>query len=130
MAYLVDTDSLIDMYSDQQVALELLERLAASGIAISIISYMEVYEGILRSRTPEQVERKLDALLETIPLVPLSLRIAQRCARLRKALRQEGKRVNQRALDLIIAATAIEHGLDLVTRNADDYKDVPGLRLY
>jgi toxin FitB len=29
--------------------------------------------------------------------------------------------------DSLIAATALEHDLDLVTRNADDFKHVPGL---
>lgn len=30
----------------------------------------------------------------------------------------------------MIAATAIEHDLTLVTRNVDDFSDVPGLQLY
>lgn len=42
----------------------------------------------------------------------------------------QGKRVRQRALDLLIAATAIEHNLTLVTRNQADYRDVPGLMLF
>ena len=29
--------------------------------------------------------------------------------------------------DALIAATALEHDLDLVTRNADDFKHMPGL---
>jgi predicted nucleic acid-binding protein len=29
--------------------------------------------------------------------------------------------------DALIAATALEHNLDLITRNADDFKHVPGL---
>lgn len=33
-------------------------------------------------------------------------------------------------MDLFIAATAIEHGLSLVTRNTRDYSDIPGLDLY
>ena len=28
------------------------------------------------------------------------------------------------------AATALEHGLILVTRNVSDYSDIPGLALY
>lgn len=56
--------------------------------------------------------------------------VARRCAGLREMLRKQGKRVNQRAFDLLIAATAIEHGLTLVTRNTDDYEDIPGLKLY
>jgi predicted nucleic acid-binding protein len=31
---------------------------------------------------------------------------------------------------LIVAATAIEHGLTLVTRNKADYRDITGVSLY
>ena len=33
-------------------------------------------------------------------------------------------------MDILIAATAIEHGLTLVTGNTRDYEDIPNLRLY
>jgi predicted nucleic acid-binding protein len=49
---------------------------------------------------------------------------------MRHALKQTGKRVNSRAFDLIIASTAIEHGLMLVTRNLPDYTDIPELQIY
>jgi predicted nucleic acid-binding protein len=32
--------------------------------------------------------------------------------------------------DLIIAATALEYGLTVVTRNVHDYRDIPGLSLH
>ena len=64
------------------------------------------------------------------PVLTLTIPIAERCARLRETLRLQGKRVNQRALDLIVAATALEHDLTLVPRNVADYRDIPGLNLY
>jgi len=45
-------------------------------------------------------------------------------------LKQEQKRVKSRALDLINAAIALEHDLTLVTRNVEDYQDIPDLKLY
>jgi len=33
------------------------------------------------------------------------------------------------AADALIAATALEHGLQLTTRNVRDFKKIPGLRL-
>lgn len=127
MAYLVDSDWVIDYLADAPDALALLERLADEGIAISIVTYMEVYQGVERSDDPEGAERQLSAFLESVPLLPLSPGVARRCAHLRETLRRQGKRVNNRALDLLIAATAIEHNLTLVTRNVQDYADVPGL---
>ena len=45
-------------------------------------------------------------------------------------LEKEQKRVKSRALDLINAAIALEHDLTLVTRNVEDYQDIPDLKLY
>lgn len=65
-----------------------------------------------------------------MPVLPFSVAEARRCAGIRRTLRSQGRRVSTRALDLMIAATAIEHQLVLVTRNVRDYRDVPGLVLY
>ena len=130
MPYLIDTDWVIDLLGNVPEALQLLDRLAQDGIAISIITYMEAYQGVERSPHPEEAQNKLSALLDSLPVVSLSPAVAQRCARLRETLRKQGKRVNARSLDLIIAATALEYNLTLVTRNTEDYADVPGLKLY
>jgi predicted nucleic acid-binding protein len=45
-------------------------------------------------------------------------------------LRRQKLQVNERALDLLIAVTAIDHGLILVIRNLRDYDDIPGMTLY
>ena len=130
MPYLVDTDWLIDHLANVPEALRLLDRLAQEGIAISIITYMEAYQGVLRSPDPEEAQSKLRAFVDAVPVLPLSAAVAQRCAHLRETMRRQGKRVNARALDLIIASTALEYDLTLVTRNTEDYADVPDLKLY
>lgn len=130
MPYLIDTDWVIDLLASIPEAIQLLDRLAQDGIAISIITYMEAYQGVERSPHPEEAQNKLSALLDSLPVVSLSPAVAQRCACLRETLRKQGKRVNARSLDLIIAATALEYNLTLVTRNTEDYADVPGLKLY
>ena len=91
---------------------------------------MEVYQGIMRAADRERAEAGFDAFVATTALLPFSPAVARRCAALREQLRQEGKRVRARALDLIVAATALEHDLVLVTRNRDDYADIPDLRLH
>jgi tRNA(fMet)-specific endonuclease VapC len=124
MAYLVDSDWVIDYLAGSLEALELLDRLADDGVAISIVTYMEVFQGVERSDDPQGAERQLSAFLQSVPLLPMSPAVARRCARLRETLRRQGKRVHNRALDLLIAATAIEHELTLVTRNLQDYTDI------
>jgi tRNA(fMet)-specific endonuclease VapC len=130
MPYLVDTDVVIDHLANSTEANQLLDRLATQGIAISIITYMEAYQGVVRSPNPQEAKTKFQAFRRSVPVLTFSLAVAKRCAALREHLRQEQKRVKSRALDLMNAAIALEHDLTLVTRNLEDYQDIPGLKLY
>jgi len=130
MRYLIDTDMVIDTLDALPDTVRLLERLTADGAAISIITYAEICQGILESPTPEDAQATFERFLAGIPVLPFSSAVAWRFARLRSGLMRQGKRVRTRVFDLVIAATALEHGLELVTRNTDDYKDIPGLTRY
>ena len=129
MPFLIDTDWVIDYLAGVQTALALLDSRATDGISISVITYMEVYQGVERSPNARRAGIQFDSFLEAVPVLSLSLAVARRCANVRNTLKQQGRRVSSRALDLIIAATAIEAGLTLLTRNVDDYKDIPGLQI-
>ena len=130
MGYLIDTDWVVDHLVGDEEANRLLSRLSDEGIAISIITYIEIYQGVLRSPTLKEAERKLQAFIDTVSVLSISPAIARRCAHIREALRKQGKEFRRRAFDLLIAATALEHNLTLVTRNREDYEDVPNIRFY
>jgi predicted nucleic acid-binding protein len=131
MPYLLDSNWVIDYLGGDQAAVNFIDSLVPQGIGISVITYLELYQGIIRQPSPQQSEAQLQAfLLAQIPVFPLTLAVARRCAQLRDDLKKRGKRVSSRALDLIIAATALEHGLTLVTKNRADFQDIPGLQLY
>ena len=127
MPHLLDSDILIYYTNGVGSIHELIERIAPDGLAVSAVSYMETQQGIGRSLHPEDAQTRLDELLERVPVVAFSRLEAYRCAGLRETLQQQGRRVRQRALDLMIAATALEHNLTLVTNNPADYSDLPGL---
>lgn len=129
MSYLLDTDIFIDYLDGDLKVKQSIDPLARQGLAISIVTYMETYQGILRDRQPALAQAKFEAFLHDVPVLPFSLEIARRCAALREDLRQRGRRVRPRALDLMTAATALEHDFTLVTRNRADYDDIPGLTL-
>jgi predicted nucleic acid-binding protein len=130
MPYLVDSNVVIDHFADVPEASNLLDKLAADGNVISIITYMEAFQGVVRSPKPEEANAKFQGFTGNVLILPFSIAIAERCARLRETLRRQNKRVKSRPLDLIIAATALEYGLTLVTNNTDDFKDIPDLILY
>jgi predicted nucleic acid-binding protein len=120
MPYLIDSNCVIDHLDGRYESHTLLDRLAPYGITISIVTYMEVYQGVARDPDSEAAEAQFRAFVDSVPVLPFSIAVAERCARLRETLRQQGRRVKGRALDLMIAGTALEYGLTLVTRNWDD----------
>lgn len=130
MGYLIDSDWVVDHLADEPEAKQLLSKLSEEGIAISIITYIEIYQGVLRSPTPEEAEQKLKAFVDTVSVLSITPGVARRCAHIRETLRKQGKEFRRRAFDLLIAATAVEHNLILVTRNREDYEDVPNIRFY
>jgi len=130
MGYLIDSDWVVDHLAGEEEANNLLSQLSDDGIAISIITYLEIYQGVLRSPTPEAAEQKLTAFVDTVSILSITPAVARRCARIREMLRKQRKEFRRRAFDLLIAATALEHNLTLVTRNREDYEDVLNLRFY
>jgi predicted nucleic acid-binding protein len=92
MAYLIDTDIVIDHLEQLPDVTALLERLLAQGVAISIITYMEAYQGVLRSPAHADAELRFAALLDVVPILPFSPAAARRCAALREQLRIDGRR--------------------------------------
>lgn len=129
MEYLIDSDVLTSFLAGQQEAVTTVQNLLPAGVAISIVTYMETYQGNFREADSIASQQRFAATLEGIPILSFSEETARRCAQLRHQLSSEGKRVRSRVLDLMIAATALEHDLTLVTRNRSDYQDIPGLVL-
>lgn len=127
MPYLIDSDVLIYFTNDTAGAQTLIERLLPAGAAMSVIGYMEAVEGLPQSRTPRDAQARFESLVQRMTVMDLTIREVRRCADLRAALRIDGRRVRSRSLDLLVAATALEHNLTLVTNNAADYQDILGL---
>jgi tRNA(fMet)-specific endonuclease VapC len=90
MSYLVDSDWVVDWLHGKPPAVELLTALAVSGLAISLITYGEIYEGIFFGRDPKQSERVFRQFLRSVDVLPLTKPIMRRFARIRGQLRQQG----------------------------------------
>lgn len=117
----------MDFVADRRGAVDLLQQLSAEGIAISLITYCEVLEGVYNGREPLCRRRLFQSLLRTADLLPLNRPIMQRAAQIRGHLRKTGRRIGD--MDTLIAATAVYHRLTLVTRNTREFQRVPGLTL-
>ena len=115
------------MNGDRQ-AIALLDGPASDRLAISLITHGEVYDGIYSGNNPAMGEAGFLRLLQVVHVVGLDEEIMGRFARIRRTLRRQGQRIGDS--DILIAATAIHHGLTLVTRNLSDFQRVSGLTLY
>lgn len=128
MRYLIDTDWVIDFLKGLPDATLLLRALAFEGAAISLITVGEIYDGIYGSTDPQASEEGFRGFLDEVTILPLDQPIMQCFARLRLDLRRKGQRLSN--LDLLIAATAIQNDLKLVTRNLGHFQRISGLSLY
>ena len=127
MKYLVDSDWVVDYLKGRPNALTLLDGLFHEGLAISIITFGEVYEGIYYSRDPKHNEAIFRSFLHGVSILGINRPIARQFAIIRGDLRGKGQLIGQP--DILIAATAIYHNLTLLTRNMKDYQRIPALKL-
>jgi len=97
-------------------------------LAVSIITIGELRAGVLAASDLGVRDRRLITLstASTLDPLPIDGEVAEAWARLRIALRDAGRRMPVN--DSWIAATAIAHGIPVVTQD-DDYDDVPGLEV-
>ncbi len=128
MTYLVDSDYVANYLKGRTPATTLLDRLFPEGMAVSIVTYAEVYEGIFYGQHRANHERGWRLFLRTTPVLSITRSVAKRYACMHGALARKGQLIDQP--DLFIAATAIEHHLTLVTRNLKDFARIPDLKLY
>jgi predicted nucleic acid-binding protein len=124
--YLVDTDRVIDYLKGNEETVELLLRLFPEGLAISLITYGEVYEGIQYGRRPNTQEEAFKRFLKGVEVVGLDRPTMRLFATLRGRLRKSGEIISDP--DLLIAATALERSLTIVTGNAAHFSRIKELR--
>jgi len=129
MSRLIDTDIVIYHVNDVRPATQLVDGLFDEGIAISAITLMEVLDGLEQARDARLAQSRFRVFASRVPVIPFGPDEAAVAASMRRVLRQQGRRVRPRALDLLIAATALTHDLTLVTNNPSDYQDIRDLRL-
>lgn len=127
MPYLLDSDFLIKALAGYAGTLQMMERLAPSGMAVSIVSTGELYEVAFRSPNPEAFLGSLRRFLLPFPIVHLAEPIMERFAEIRCFLRRRGELIPD--FDILIGATALYHGLTLLTYDTGHMKRIPDLRI-
>jgi tRNA(fMet)-specific endonuclease VapC len=126
--YLIDSDCLIDFLKGIEGAVRFFEGPTPSETLVSLISYGEIYEGVIFSTNRERREAEFKKLMGIVEIVGLDTETMDIFAVLRGNLERDGKKLSD--FDLLIASTAIRQNLTLVTRNLNHFQRVPGLKLF
>jgi predicted nucleic acid-binding protein len=117
-AGLLDTSVVIDWH-DPSIVDKLPDEMA-----ISAITAAELAAGPLLASTPVEAARRQSRLQEVESLmepIPFDSRAVRSYGLVVAAIVGEGRKPRSRFADLLIAATAHANGLDLYSRNADNF---------
>ena len=127
LSYLIDTDWIIHYLNGNSGIVEKIGLLAKEGLAASIISVAELYEGIYYSTNPAGNEKALNDFLSGISTLGIEDEVCKVFGKERGRLRQEKKMIGD--FDLLIASTCLHHRLTLMTNNRRHYEMVDGLNI-
>ena len=128
MLYLIDTDWVIHWLHGVQRVIDQVEQLRPAGIAISVISIAELYDGVFGGTDPARKEQELlDFLARGITSLEVDAATATLFARERSRLRRAGTPISD--LDLLIGATALRYNLTLLSNNRRHFQRINGLNL-
>ncbi|MDP8939671.1 MAG: type II toxin-antitoxin system VapC family toxin [Actinomycetota bacterium] len=132
MGYLIDTNviSEVKSRSPEPKVIEWLASVRLSQSYLSAITVGEIQKGISglprETRRREELSRWIeDDVLETFSgrVLALDVAVMRAWGRLTADLQARGNTMG--LMDSLIAATAVHHGLTLVTRNEADFQNTP-----
>lgn len=128
MKYLLDADWAIQALLGKPYAVSTLEKLAPEGIAISWITVGELYEGAFGFANPQQHLASFREFIRPLHTYGVNDAVMERFATIRSFLRRRGQIIPD--FDILLAATALEYQLTVLTFNHKHLSKIPDLRLY
>jgi tRNA(fMet)-specific endonuclease VapC len=97
-------------------------------IAISAITVMELRYGLaLNPQRVQKVKPAIASFLDSVTILPFSNGEAEQAAQIRAALKSRGQPIG--AYDILIAATALNHNLIMITANQRELERIIGLQI-
>jgi predicted nucleic acid-binding protein len=125
LAYLLDTNVAIHLRDGDEIVTSQVAALGGA-ILLSVISRVELEGGVYRDPAQASIRRpRLDAMLAALPVLTFDDTDADAYRQIVEVVGYSRRKL----LDRMIAAQALVHRATLVTLNASDFRDVPGLEL-
>ncbi|HZY84202.1 MAG TPA: type II toxin-antitoxin system VapC family toxin [Gemmataceae bacterium] len=124
MSHLLHTDTCASMIRDVP-AVRNHSALHPAGLFVSAVSLTGLEIWLLRPKTPLRHRTEYFNFQQRVAILDVTEPIAHRAAMIDSAVRMQGQRLG--LADLLIAATALEQRLTLVTHSTGRFASVPGL---
>jgi tRNA(fMet)-specific endonuclease VapC len=126
MQYLLDTCVISDFIKGESGTQTRLRQTPPSDIAVSAITVMELRYGLLNNpQRAQKIEPTISSFLASVTVLAFSTAEAEQAAQIRAILKTQGQPIG--AYDVLIAATALQHHLLMITANQREFDRVPGL---
>jgi tRNA(fMet)-specific endonuclease VapC len=126
VSFLVDTDICSAFLKGDRLVWGRFHQYAGN-LHASTVTAGELLTWALRAHAaPTRLQGVLD-LLADMTVLPVTLDVARKFGEVRASLLDRG--LGTPEMDLLIASTALAHGLTVVTHNFADYANVPGLKV-
>jgi tRNA(fMet)-specific endonuclease VapC len=127
MRYLLDTCVISDFIKGEAGTKARLKQTPPVDIAVSAITVMELRYGLaLDPQRAQKIEATIASFLSSVTTLPFNTVEAEQAAQIRATLKSQGRPIG--AYDVLIAATALQHNLLMVTANQREFDRVPGLQ--
>ncbi|WP_306059121.1 type II toxin-antitoxin system VapC family toxin [Natronococcus wangiae] len=122
-----DTSFIIDLLRGDEDAKRLLDIVEKESRPqkVSSVTVLELYEGVVRSQTPETKRERILDVLETKHVVSADQTVMRKAGKLSGELINDGGRIERE--DCIIAATALLNDEPILTRNTKHFNRVDDL---
>ena len=130
MALLFDTDAISELLRPKPhpTYLQWVRTIPREDQFTSAVCVGELFKGAFRSSARERHLKNIEErVLPAVTVLPFDIATARVFGELRAELEEKGLLLPD--ADLQIAATAIHHGLDLVTGNVRHFQRIPRLNL-
>jgi len=134
MGVVLDSSILIAGERRRDSLREVLERVEAkcgeTTATLSAVTPVELTHGIYRAKTAADRERResfVEELFQAVAVHPLTLELARLAGRIHGEQMAQGVSID--FPDLIIGATALHLGFDVVTVNVRHFQAIPGLKI-
>ena len=127
MKYMLDTDTFSYLVNGIPQVLQRYAKVVEHEVGLSVVSYGEVLFGIGKQQPSPSKQKRIDYLLDQMPIALMDEDVARCYGQIRSALERSGKPIGPN--DTWIAAHALSLGATLVTGNLREYKRVAGLKI-